>query len=305
MGSGGIGGPDTVFERGTPGYPERLLALPDPPDRLHVRGRIPEGAMVALVGSRAADPQARRFTQGLSADLVAHGLIVVSGGALGIDTAAHEGALSANGATVAVIGSGFDHMYPPANRDLFARVEASGALVTELEAGTPPARWTFPRRNRIVAALASAVVVVHAGKDSGALITARIARDLGVPLGAVPGNAGDPHARGCHDLLREGAALVEDAHDVLTLVERCAGARQLRLPGLAPGPRPQAKPVSHEHLTGAEKRILDLLGPRPTHIDDIAAHAGLGPGETSAAVLSLEVAGLVEDQGGKNFVRVG
>jgi DNA processing protein len=196
-------------------------------------------------------------------------------------------------------------MYPPQNAALFARAEASGALVTEFDAGTPPARWTFPRRNRIVAALANAVVVVQAGGESGALITARIARGLGVPLGAVPGNAGDPRARGCHDLLREGAALVEDVRDVLALVERCGEARQLRLPGIAAGSRPQARPAPLENLTGAEKRILDLLGPRPIHIDDIAAHAGLGPGETGAAVLSLEVAGLVEDQGGKNFVRVG
>jgi DNA processing protein len=285
-------------------YPERLFRLPDPPKRLFVKGRIPDGVMVAIVGTREADVSARRFTAKLAKDLASSGFVVISGGALGIDTAAHQGALDAGGPTVAVVGCGFDHLYPVANSKMFSRIAEQGALVTEFEKEQPPAKWTFPRRNRLVAALAGAVVVVQAGERSGALITARIAKDLDVPLGAVPGAPDNSHCRGSNRLLKEGAAVVEELEDVLSLVEKAGIKRQLRLPvdrvqDMKPAVSVRAK------MSPAEVKIFDLLGSQPLHIDEISFEAGLNAGETSAALMALEIAGLVEDQGGKNYVRVG
>ncbi len=293
---------DMHIGRDNEDYPKGLEKLPDPPDRLHVRGRIPPGPMIAIVGSRNADASVMRFVSRLAGELTEHGLAIVSGGALGIDTAAHQGALDAGGVTVAVIGSGFDYMYPETNSALFAEIARRGALVTEFASQQPPTKWTFPRRNRIVAALAKAVVVAQAGERSGALITARIASTLEVPLGAVPGAAGDPRNRGSHHLLRSGVAMVERAADVLALMERDGAAQQLGLPGVQAA---QTKEVDLSGLSTNEVKILDLLGTRPVHIDEIIAGTGFASGETSAAILSLEVVGLIEDQGGKNFVRVG
>jgi DNA processing protein len=290
--------------RGDVGYPARLELLPDPPDRLHVLGQIPSAPMVAIVGSRDADPQSARLASSLAAGLTAQGLVVVSGGARGIDTAAHRGALDAGGATVAVLGSGLGQMYPRGNRTLFEAVSESGAVLTEFEPSTPPTRWTFPRRNRIVAALAEAVVVVQAGERSGALITARVARELGVPVGAVPGAPGDLHSRGCNRLIRAGAILVEDLDHVLSLLGRGTGPSQLGLPEVETG----GKHSPREALAGlsaVERAAFEALGGAPLHIDDIASGAGLTPSEASAALLNLELAGLVEDRGGKSFVRVG
>jgi DNA processing protein len=292
------------LSRGEPGYPERLELLSDPPERLFLRGRIPDGPMVAIVGSRDADAQARRLAAGLAADLVARGVTILSGGALGIDTAAHQGALDGSGPTVAVIGSGFDHVYPEKNRQLFERIAIDGAVLTELEPRTPPSRWTFPRRNRIVAALAGAVVVAQAGERSGALITARLARELDVPLGAVPGAAGDPKSRGCNQLIRTGAAMVEELADVLGLLDAKAIGGQLNLPGV--GSRGKGTPRGAlDGLSDEELAVLDSVGGTPVHIDEIVTGAGLTAPEVMSAILNLELAGLIEDRGGRSFIRVG
>jgi DNA processing protein len=260
--------------------------------------------MVAIIGTRGADVTTRRFTVKLAADLAEHGFAIVSGGAKGIDTAAHQGALEAGGCTVAVIGSGFDHLYPKSNFELFTRIVERGALISEFRPEQPPTKWTFPRRNRLVAALASAVVVVQAGERSGALITARMARGLEIPLGAVPGAPDDPRNRGSNSLLKGGAAIVEELADVLRLVEKAGIKQQLCLPvaqvqGINPAVSVRA------HLTEAEIKIFDLLGSQPLHIDDISSETGMVVSETSAALLALEIAGVVVDQGGKNYVKVG
>jgi len=290
--------------RGDEGYPVRLESLPDPPALLYVRGRVPRAPMVAIVGSRDADVQTSRLAATLAAELVARGLVVVSGGARGIDTAAHRGALDAGGATVAVLGSGFAQIYPQSNRALFEAIAASGAVMTEFEPDTPPTRWTFPRRNRIVAAMASAVVVAQAGERSGSLITARIARELGVPVGAFPGAAGDLHSRGCNRLIRGGAALVEDVSDVISMLDRDEGPSQLGLPGVETRGK-HSPPEAVEGLSDTERTVLEKLGGAPTHIDDVASSAGMSAAEVLAAMLNLELAGLVEDRGGKSFARLG
>jgi DNA processing protein len=293
-----------TLTKGDDTYPERLLRLPDPPEQLFLRGRLPEPPYVAIVGSRNADPAACQFTRHISGDLARHGVVVISGGALGIDTAAHRGALQAGGRTISVIGSGFDFLYPEANRELFAEIRATGCLVTEFRHDQPPAKWTFPRRNRLVAALSDVVLVVQAGARSGALITAKLARELDVPVAAVPGTPSDPRNRGNHELLKNGARWVETTADLLALIAHPGPKRQLPLPQID----------SRAHLNPTENRgkhspleikILEILCSRPLHIDDITANLGISPSEASTAVLSLELEGLVEDRGGKNYVRVG
>jgi DNA processing protein len=290
--------------RGSEAYPEPLERLSDPPESLYVRGRMPRLPGVAIVGARNADAMACRFTSQMAGRLAAEGITVVSGGALGIDTAAHRGALEACGSTVSVIGSGFDYLYPKDNHELFDAIAKTGALITEYPHEQPPTKWTFPKRNRVVAALSAAVLVVQAGERSGALITARLAGDLGIPVGAVPGVAGDPKNKGNHNLIRRGAALVENERDVLALMSSQGKKGQLPLPGLDFQPN-RVSAATAEAYSPAEVKILDILCARPIHIDEITASSGLMPSETSAAILALELRGLVEDQGGKNFVKVG
>jgi len=295
------------IRRGDPAYPPRLEALRDPPARLFVRGELPcpWGPAVAIVGSREADLQGRRHAAEIAGALAAAGAIVVSGGARGVDTAAHEGAIASGGRTVAFLGSGFDHPYPPANRPLFDRIAAGrGAVATELEPCTPPSRWTFPRRNRLIAAACDLVLVVQAPIRSGALITAQIARRLGVAVAAMPGTAADPRNRGSNGLLRTGAGLVESAADVLALMNRAPLFFQLDLP--EPPQRCKETPATAPAGLGEDEiLVLDRLGPTPVHIDEVVAATGLGAARTQAALLTLELAGVVEDRGGKLFTRVG
>ena len=295
------------IRREDPGYPRRLERLPDPPARLFLRGALPDpwGPTVGIVGSREADLKARRHAAEIAAALAATGAIVVSGGARGVDTAAHEGAIAGRGRTVAVVGSGLDHLYPPSNRPLFERIAADGgAVVTELSPSTPPSRWTFPRRNRLIAALCDVVLVVQAPVGSGALITARIAGGLGVPVAAIPGDASDPRNRGSNGLIRAGAGLVEGAADVLALMNRAPLFLQLDLP--EPPQRCKETPATAPTDLGEDEiLVLDRLGPDPVHIDEIVAATGLGAARTQAALLTLELAGVAEDRGGKLFARSG
>jgi DNA processing protein len=297
---------ESAVRPGDPGYPARLDKLPDPPQTLYVRGCLPcpWGGAVAIVGSREAEPSAKRHAAELAASLAAAGVIVVSGGARGVDTAAHEGALEGGGSTVAFIGSGLDNAYPPSNRELFARMAAAGgAVASELEPATPPSRWTFPRRNRLIAAVSDLVLVVQAPGRSGALITAEIARRIGVPVAAVPGPAGCPHDRGNNGLIRTGAALVESVADVLELLKRRAPFLQLDLP--EPRRRGKETPATAPADLGADEiSVLHRLGRRAIHIDEIAVTTGLGAARAQAALLALELAGLVEDRGGKQFARL-
>jgi DNA processing protein len=198
-------------------YPALLHHTYDPPPVLYARGRLggaAPAAAVAVVGSRAASPQGLALARGLGRDLAAAGVTVVSGLARGIDTAAHQGALDAQGLTVAVLGSGHDRLYPRENASLAERIAETGAVVTEFPLGTPPLPGHFPRRNRIIAGWARAVVVVEARERSGALVTARLALDEGREVMAVPGHPSHPGAAGTNALLRDGARLVRDARDV-------------------------------------------------------------------------------------------
>lgn len=271
-------------------YPDRLLRLPDRPEVLRLRGELaPERRCVAIVGSREADGYGEEMARDLASGLARAGVSIVSGGALGVDAAAHLGALEAGGHTVAVLGTGVDVVYPARHRDLFDRIVArGGALLSELADGAGARREHFPRRNRLVSGLAEAVVVVQAAARSGALITAAWARAQGVPVLAVPGDAREPLSEGPIELLRGGAGVAASAADVLAAIGvEAAPAAQLALPALDAG----------------GTALLGALSARPRHADDVARRARVGPGPALAGLLALELEGLCEQRPGHYFLR--
>jgi DNA processing protein len=279
-----------------PRYPTPLRDLPDPPAVLYVRGE-PTGFERALAVDRVAIVGARRATEygleqarGLGRGLAAAGLTVVSGMALGVDAAAHVGALDAQGVTVAVLACGPEQAYPASKRRLHARIAATGAVVAELPPGTPPRRWCFPARNRIIAALGQATVVVEAGERSGSLITAGQAADLGREVAAVPGLVTAPLAAGTNALIADGAQLVRGAHDVLELL---FGAAALALLPARPDDR----------IAGLDPDLLELLRRVGGGCDTVTALArgGTGLDAVLAGLAQLELRGLVRRGSGGRY----
>jgi DNA processing protein len=270
-------------------YPDALARIAERPVELRLRGALGERRRVAIVGARHSDEYGLDLAASIAGGLARAGLSVMSGGALGIDAAAHEAALAAGGHTVAVLGTGVDVVHPPRHRELFERILATGgALLSELPDGTPGYPGNFPRRNRIVSGLSEAVVVVRAGEGSGALITASWARSQGVPVLALPGDVRDPLSAGVTALLRAGARPVASAADVLAELGLSAPAEpQLELAGVG----------------GDEAALLSALARRPRHADDVARAAGLTPGAALAGLLALELRGLCEQRPGHYFVR--
>ncbi len=272
---------------GDPAYPPPLLELPDPPPALWLLGELsPLSAherAIAVVGTRRMSDYGARTTRALVAPLTAAGAIVVSGMALGVDGAAHAAAHEARAATVAVLGTGVDVPYPAAHRRLHARIAATGAVLSEQLPGATGTPGAFPRRNRIIAALARATLVVEAGHTSGALITAGIALDLARTVAAVPGPIDDPRAAGCNRLLRDGALVVADADDALALL----GFPPRKPIAAAPSPAPPG-------LGDDELAVWRALASSVSDLDALAASLGLPARRCIAAVAMLEVAGLVE-----------
>ena len=251
---------------------------------------------VAIVGTRAADVEALELAHDLAADLCAAGCVVISGGARGIDAAAHEGALSTGGRTVAVLASGFVPAYPPEHARLFARIEASGALVSEHPDGTPPRAGLFLQRNRLVAALGRAVVVVQAPARSGALSTASWARSLGRPVLVVPAAPWDPRGVGCLSLLRSGASVCAGARDVLSV---CA------FPARPCGANADDQvAVMHEELDADGRRILRALGARARHVDELVRATGWEVARIQRALLCLLLSGCVEERAGARWAPI-
>lgn len=293
-----------IRARGLPGYPDRLLHLHDPPPVLYLRGRreLLDLPSVAVVGTRRATEYGRRSARDLAMGLAEAGLCVVSGMARGIDARAHEAALDAAGATVGVLGSGLDHRYPAANRRLYDRMEGAGLLVSEFPPEQPPLSGLFPRRNRIIAALSRAVVVVQAGRRSGALNTVGHALDLGREVLAVPGPVGVPASDGVHGLLRDGAALAERAADVLELLGLGDGAA-------ADTSAPDGGAVGQEGGWGRhwwKARASLTAGPRT--VDELSAATGLGVPDLLALLTRWELEGTIESTPGGRYglaVRLG
>ena len=291
-------------------YPPQLLQIADPPILLYARGRIDllPAASIAVVGSRNASAQGLANAEQFSAALTAAGLTIVSGLALGIDTAAHQGSLRVAGAgdrrasTVAVIGTGIDIVYPARNRALAHAIAAAGCLVSEYALGTPAIASNFPRRNRIISGLSRGVLVVEAAARSGSLITARMALEQGRDVFAIPGSIHSPLAKGCHQLIRQGAKLVESAQDILEELQAFPGTTTAC--AVAPVSRPlyrrppQQLPMP-ETAQVADKKVrsddpvLQSMGFDPVLQDVLAARCGLGSAELAAHLLGLELDGLV------------
>ncbi len=281
-----IGAAAVTFE--DPRYPALLKKLPDPPPVLYVRGRLELLGVpaVAVVGSRAATAYGRRTAYALSRNLADSSLTVISGLALGIDTEAHAGALSAKGSTVAVLGCGLDVVYPRQNGRLFRDIAEHGLLVSEYPLGTPPEGFRFPARNRIIAGLSLGVVVVEAAQRSGSLITAQIALDTGREVFAVPGQVDSCKSEGTHWLLKQGAKLVQSIQDIV---------EELGMQAPAVGSR--GEPTAVKDLPGLEPEAKDLLAKidsYPIPRESLLETAGLAPGRFSELLLILELEGLVE-----------
>ncbi len=278
---------------GDPRYPAALLHIPDPPILLYVKGDLAllQRACLAVVGSRNATAQGLLNAEHFSRALSQAGHTIVSGLALGIDAAAHLGGLSSAASTVAVIGTGIDIVYPARNRALAHQIAESGCMISEYALGTPAIASNFPRRNRIISGLSRAVLVIEAAARSGSLITARVAAEQGRDVFALPGSIHSPLAKGCHQLIKQGAKLVESAQDILeefgTAVPPVASVTAAALP------------LPHEAA------LLSALGFDPVDGDTLATRCGLGAGDLSAQLLSLEMRGLLEILPGGSYRRIG
>lgn len=282
-----------------PDFPWSLAALDPPPPVLWALGDADLLArnMVAIVGARIASTAGRRLARDLAVALSEAGWVVVSGMARGIDAAAHQGALDKG--TVAVLAGGVDDIYPPDNADLHDALRRQGCIVSERPMGAGVKAADFPRRNRIISGLSRGVVVVEAELRSGSLITARLAGEQGREVFAVPGSPLDPRSRGANDLLRQGATLVEDAQDVLRVLDA--------LPGFRAPPAPAFEPPNHAEVADLEAlcdRVLDLLSPTPTPFDALAREAGAPMAQVLAALTELAIAGRVELMPGSMAARL-
>jgi DNA processing protein len=288
-----------VLALGEPGYPALLAQIPDPPLLLYINGDVEllHAAGLAIVGSRNASTQGKANALAFAEALSGAGLTIVSGLALGIDAAAHEGALRGPGSTVAVIGTGPDLVYPARNRALCERIARAGCIVSEYPVGTPPLPSNFPKRNRIISGLVAGVLVVEAAVQSGSLITARQAAEQGRDVFAIPGSIHAALAKGCHILIREGAKLVDSAADVLEAMALSPLARSAFA-------TPVAKTVATAALSSADARLLAALGHDPVEPDVLLAAMGATPGELSSHLLLLELAGMVERLPGGRVQRV-
>lgn len=266
-----------VLQLGVVPYPESLSELRKPPDVLYAEGRLEVLGlqMVAVVGTRHPTPYGERVTRAIATALARAGACVVSGLALGLDTVAHQAALDAGGATCAVLGTGLDVCHPKKHAHIQAAIAERGLLLTEFAAGTEARPSSFPQRNRIIAGLASLVIVVEAGRKSGALITAGIAQDLHRDVAAVPGAIDAPASQGCNALIRDGANVIADALDVLVLA------------GLT------AAPTAAPMLSGDEAVVWTALGEGPSSAETVALRSNLSASRCLSALTTLELAGLV------------
>jgi DNA processing protein len=278
---------------GEAGYPPRLALIDDAPPLLGVRGvlAIMASPMIAIVGSRNASGAGLKFAQTLARDLGEAGFIIASGLARGIDQAAHRASLRSG--TIAVLAGGHDRIYPPEHEGLLADILQTGAAISEMPLGHAPRARDFPRRNRLISGTALGVVVVEAAHRSGSLITARVAAEQGREVFAVPGSPLDPRAAGTNDLIKQGAALVTNAADVIAAVRPIMG-RPVELPFEESD---DATPMAGEPEASERARIVNLLGPSPIGLDDLIRMADTSPAVVRTVLLELELAGRLERHG--------
>ncbi len=297
-----------------PVYPEALREIPDAPSLLFLRGTLhrSDALSVGMVGSRTASPYGKAMAEKFARELVTHGLTVVSGGAAGIDTAAHHGAIAAGGRTIAVMGCGLDIVYPPQNQGLFAKILENGAILSEYPLGAQPEAWRFPGRNRIISGLSEGTLIVEAGKTSGALITARYAAEQGRPVMVIPGNIDRPSSTGCNQLIKEGAVPITEIEDIL---------RELNLLSLPP-PKPKqhtlqlpietaaetsASPstlsaAKLQSLTEPQRTIVACLSLTPVHFDQIVRTTALDVTIVGRELTMLELFDCVHRLPGNSYI---
>ena len=280
-----------------PEYPHLLREIDDPPLALYARGRMPidTSRTIAVVGTRRGTRYGKLVAGRLASRLAMKGIIVVSGLAAGIDTAAHQGTLDVGGQTVAVLGCGIDYPYPKRNQPLAAQIASGhGTILSEYPLGMKPAKWTFPQRNRILSGLSRGVIVVQAPERSGSLITARLALEQGREVFSVPGNITSLTSAGTNRLIRQGAKLIETIDDVLAEFPDLQRERD-------------QQPARDEAAAGAlaerERVVYELIGLEPVHVDDIIARADLSPTEASHTLLLLQLEGLIEEAEGGRYIR--
>jgi len=293
-------GPDRDWvSLGDPRYPQPLLQTADPPLLLYTQGQpeLLNSPCLAVVGSRNPTPQGAENARAFAEHLGRAGLTIVSGMALGIDGAAHAGALAAGAPTVAVVGTGLDRVYPRTHRELAHRIVAHGVIVSEFELGTPPLAANFPQRNRIIAGMSLGTLVVEAALESGSLITARLSLEAGRDVFAIPGSVHSPQSRGCHALIKQGAKLVDDARDVL---------EELRWPSAAaPASAAATAAAKSARADGGAKpdELLAALAFEPVGMDQLQARTGWPTARLSARLLELELEGHVARLPGGRYQR--
>jgi len=284
------GAANHVITLADPEYPQALLETPDPPPLLYVKGRLDllNSTGFAIVGSRNATAQGIDNAEAFADSLSNAGLTIISGLALGIDAAAHRGALQGKGSTVAIVGTGLDVVYPARNRDLAHRIAGEGALVSEFALGTPALASNFPRRNRLICGMSRGCLVVEAAASSGSLITARLAADQGREVFAIPGSIHSPLAKGCHALIKQGAKLVESAQDVLEELGYAESA---------------AVRPAHASATVPEDPLLEHLGFDPVDFESLQLRSGLAASALNTALTHLELSGQIEGLPGGRWQR--
>ena len=272
-------------------YPRRLKEIDQPPPVLYMRGELlPEDVWaVAVVGTRRVTPYGRQVAEEVATLLARNGVTVISGLARGVDGIAHQATLHAGGRTLAVLGNGLDQIYPPENRRLAEQIQAQGALISDYPPGTPPDAANFPARNRLISGLSLAVVVVEAGKTSGALITATFAAEQGREVFAVPGNITAPQSQGTNRLIFDGARPLLDPHEILEVLELTQVPEQRAARVVLPA-------------DALEAQLFETLGAEPLHIDEIRARTDLPIEQVASALAIMELKGMVRQVGGMNYV---
>jgi len=283
-------------------YPALLLQISAPPPLLYVHGNaaLLGEPQLAMVGSRNPTGSGRQTATEFARHLSATGLIITSGLALGIDAASHQGALDAGGATIAIMGTGLDRVYPARHRNLARQIAEQGALVSEFPVGTPPLAENFPRRNRIISGLSLGTLVVEAALRSGSLISARNAGEQGREVFAIPGSIHNPLARGCHLLIRQGAKLVETAQDVIDELGAMAGAcRDQTTAGQS-----NDYPGTARELDSEYQQLLDIIEFDSISVDQLVTRSGLTPAEVSSMLLQLEMSGYIASSPGGIYNRL-
>jgi len=284
-------------------YPEALRHIYNAPEELFIDGKIvsSDSNAVAIVGTRRATEYGSKQCERLSFDLAVRGITVVSGMALGIDTAAHRGAIRAGGRTIAVMGSGHSNIYPPENRDLYDEIVKNGAVVSEFPPETFPLKMNFPKRNRIISGMSKGVVVIEAPERSGALITANFALEQGREVFAMPGNVSSAKSTGTNRLIKAGARLVEDVNDVLEELRYVMKAEEIK--GDQKGPV-FLKPDIGRSMSANEAKIFEVLGDIPKSIDEISKVIEIPVNKVSEILLRLELKKLIRALPGENFTKV-